>query len=245
VPSTPSTPTLPRRPKPKTYFLTGASRGLGLECVRQLCSNPFNTIIAGVRSTTSSSISTLKALNEQNKNIHIIECNVSDPISLSALEFRVAEILSISGANLDYIFNLAGMSMNNNNSFSSSDTFLTLDPTVFQAQMQANVLGPAKIIQSLRRYLARGAVVMNLSSGLGGLPRSCTYSISMAALQRLTVHAARDLKPMGVRVVCMEPGAKGGGEVTVRVEGMLRVVGGLGERDSGGWFRWDGGSMMW
>ncbi|KAF1843368.1 NAD(P)-binding protein [Cucurbitaria berberidis CBS 394.84] len=237
--------------KMRTYFLTGANRGIGLEFVRQLSSNPHTTVIAGVRSK-SNDISTLEALNT-NSNVHIIECDVSSPDSLSSLSFRVAEILSQTGANLDYLFNIAGINA------TSADTSLSLDAESLQRHMQINVLGPAKIVQSLRGYLARGAVVMNMTSGLGSLTvatdvtKCCTYSMSKAALNMLTLHQAKDLKGAGVKVLCMDPGwvkTRMGGkgamiEAQVSVESMLGVVAGLKDGDSGKFYRYDGGVIPW
>ncbi|KAF2850481.1 NAD(P)-binding protein [Plenodomus tracheiphilus IPT5] len=242
-----------RKSKMPVYFLTGANRGIGLEFVRQLASKPSNTIIAGVRSLNGD-ISELKELAASgNSNIHIIECDVSSLDSLSSIEFRVAEILSKTGANLDYLFNIAGINA------TSTDTSLTLDPKSLAEHMQTNVLGPAKIVESLRKYLARGATVLNMSSGLGSLTvatdvtKCCTYSMSKAALNMLTLHQARDLKNVGVRVVCMDPGwvkTRMGGkgamiEANVSVESMLDVVDNLKEKDSGKFYRYDGAIVPW
>lgn len=235
-----------------TYFLTGANRGIGLEFVRQLCAKPSNTIIAGVRSK-SSDISDLQHLAQTTNNVHIIECDVSSLDSLSSIEFRVAEILTKTGASLDFLFNIAGINA------TSADTSLTLDPESLQNHMQTNVFGPAKIVMALRKYLARGATVLNMSSGLGSLTvatdvtKCCTYSMSKAALNMLTLHQAKDLKAAGVKVVCMDPGwvkTRMGGkgamiEASESVESMLEVVGGLKAEDSGKFYRYDGAFVPW
>ena len=236
-----------------TYFLTGANRGIGLEFVRQLSAHPSNTIIAGVRSQSSVDLKPLLALNTPHNNIHIVDCDVSSLDSLSGLEFRVAEILSKKRCNLDFVFNIAGINA------TSSDTSLTLEPDSLANHMQTNVFGPAKIVQSLRRYLARGATVLNMSSGLGSLAvasdvtKCCTYSMSKAALNMLTVHQSKDLKGNGVKVICMDPGwvkTRMGGEGAVlepqeSVRGMLDVVAGLRETDSGKFYRYDGEIVPW
>ncbi|EOA83782.1 uncharacterized protein SETTUDRAFT_138378 [Exserohilum turcica Et28A] len=234
-----------------TYFLTGANRGIGLEFVRQLAAKPTNTIIAGVRSK-SADLSDLHALNTHN-NVHIVECDVSSLESLAGIEFRVAEILSKTGSNLDFLFNVAGINA------TSSDTSLTLDPKSISAHMQTNVVGPAKIVQSLKRYLARNATVLNMTSGLGSLAvatdmtKCCSYSMSKAALNMLTVHQSKDLKGNGVKVICMDPGwvkTRMGGEGALieaqrSVKKMLRVVEGLKEADSGKFYRYDGEIVPW
>lgn len=234
------------------YFLTGANRGIGLEFVRQLAPHPNTTLIAGVRSK-SASMPTLSALAKAHPSIHIIECDVSSLDSLSSLEFRVAEILSKTGANLDYVFNIAGINA------TETDTSLTLDAQSVQQHMQTNVVGPAKIVEALRKYLARGATIVNVTSGLASLTRAmsatkcCTYSMSKAALNMLTLHQARDLKAAGVKIVCMDPGwvktEMGGKEALIEavesVENMLRVVDGLGSEDSGKFYSYDGSIVTW
>ncbi|KAF2714179.1 NAD(P)-binding protein [Pleomassaria siparia CBS 279.74] len=235
-----------------TYFLTGANRGIGLEFVRQLSSDPSNNIIAAVRSRRSE-LAALKAMAKSHRNVHLIECDVSSPDSIASLEFRVAEILSRTGENLNYLFNVAGINS------SSSDTSLSVDPVSLQNHMNTNVLGPAKIVETLRQYLARGAVVMNLSSGLGsmtvatGVSKCCTYSISKAAQNMLTLHQARDLKRSHVIVIAMEPGwvkSDMGGkgamvEPEISIEGMLDVVKGLKRDDSGKFYSFNGSQIPW
>jgi NAD(P)-dependent dehydrogenase (short-subunit alcohol dehydrogenase family) len=234
-----------------TYFLTGANRGIGLEFVRQLSANPKNTIIAGVRSRKSD-LDDLKACT-QHGNVHIIECDVSSVDSIASLEFRVAEILSRSGENLNYLFNVAGINA------TSSDTSLSIDPVSLGNHMNVNVLGPAKVVETLRPYLARGAVVMNMTSGLASMtaakstPKCCTYSVSKAAQNMLTLHQARDLKRHHVIAICMDPGwvkTRMGGkgamvEPEVSIVGMLDVLHGLKNEDSGKFYRFDGSQIPW
>lgn len=236
-----------------TYFLTGANRGIGLEFVRQLAPTPKNSIIAAVRSKKNDHAE-LKGLVLKYRNVHIIECDVSSTDSISSLAFRVAEILSRTGENLNYLFNVAGINA------TSSDTALSIDPASLQNHMNVNVLGPAKIVETLQQYLARGAVVVNLTSGLASMtvakdmPKCCTYSISKAAQNMLSLHQARDLKRShGAIVICLDPGwvkTRMGGkgamvEPEVSVGSMLEVIAGLKREDSGKFLRFDGGSVPW
>jgi NAD(P)-dependent dehydrogenase (short-subunit alcohol dehydrogenase family) len=239
-----------------TYFLTGANRGLGLEFVRQLASQPNTTIIAGVRNKnsdrSSNDLSALENLNKAN-NIHIIECNVSDLESLNSVESRVTEILSKTGTKLDFLFNIAGINA------TSADTSLTFTNESLMNHMQTNVWGPAHIVQALNKSLASGATILNMTSGLGslevatGAPKCCTYSMSKAALNMLTLHQARDLKSAGVKVITVDPGwvktRMGGKDAMIEAEesisGMLKVVGGLKEADSGKFYKYDGEIVPW
>ena len=234
-----------------TYFITGANRGIGLEFVRQLSTNPSNNIIAAVRSRKSD-LSDLKVFAKYG-HVHVIECDVSSTDSIASLEFRVVEILSKTGENLNFLFNVAGINA------TSSDTSLSIDPTSLENHMNTNVLGPAKIVETLKRYLARGAVVMNMTSGLASMtvakdtPKCCTYSISKAAQNMLTLHQSRDLKRSHVKVICMDPGwvkTRMGGkgamvEPEVSIAGMLDIVGSLKSDDTGKFYRFDGSQIPW
>ncbi|KAF2201072.1 NAD(P)-binding protein [Delitschia confertaspora ATCC 74209] len=234
-----------------TYFLTGANRGLGLEFVRQLSQSPSNTIIAGVRSLTGE----LNDLNELAKkdNVHVIECDVGSLDSISGVQSRISEILPNQGEKkINYLFNVAGINA------TSSDTALTIDPASLQNHMNVNVLGPAKIVETLLDDLAPDAVVLNMSSGLGSMAvatdvtKCCTYSISKAALNMLTIHMAKDLKDRAT-VICMDPGwvkTRMGGEGAIEepevsIEGMLKTVHGLKKEDSGKFYRFSGDIVPW
>ncbi|KAF2242849.1 short chain dehydrogenase/reductase SDR [Trematosphaeria pertusa] len=234
-----------------TYFLTGANRGIGLEFVRQLSADANNNIIAAVRSKKGD-LDELKALTTKG-NVRIIECDVSSLDSISSLEFRVAEILTKTGDSINYLFNVAGINA------TSSDTSLSIDPASLQNHMNVNVLGPAKIVETLQRYLARGAMVMNMTSGLASMtvakdmPKCCTYSISKAAQNMLSLHQARELRRNHAIVICMDPGwvkTRMGGkgamvQPEVSIAGMLDVLKGLKKEDSGKFFRFDGSQVPW
>jgi NAD(P)-dependent dehydrogenase (short-subunit alcohol dehydrogenase family) len=85
------------------------------------------------------------------------------------------------------------------------------------------------------------------------MPKCCTYSISKAAQNMLTLHQARDLKRSHVTVICMDPGwvkTRMGGkgamvEPDVSISGMLGVLGNLKREDSGKFYRFDGSQVPW
>jgi NAD(P)-dependent dehydrogenase (short-subunit alcohol dehydrogenase family) len=69
----------------------------------------------------------------------------------------------------------------------------------------------------------------------------------------LTVHQSKDLKSAGVKVICMDPGwvkTRMGGpeaqiEAEVSISGMMKIVNGLKESDSGKYYRYDGEIVPW
>jgi NAD(P)-dependent dehydrogenase (short-subunit alcohol dehydrogenase family) len=229
------------------YFITGANRGLGLEFVRQLSPGNENTIIACTRSLDSD-LTDLKALG--NGNVHILQCDTGSLSSISALEESVPHILG--DKKIDFLFNNAGINP------TSADTSLTIDPDSLKLQLDVNVIGPAKIVETLRAHLAKGAVIMNMTSGLGSLNLSlqntkcCTYSISKAALNMVTVHQAHDLRGEAI-VITMDPGwvkTRLGGvgailEPEESIGGMLKVLRGLKPEDTAKFYHYSGNEIPW
>jgi NAD(P)-dependent dehydrogenase (short-subunit alcohol dehydrogenase family) len=77
--------------------------------------------------------------------------------------------------------------------------------------------------------------------------------MSKAAQNMATVQLAKALAPRGIKVVALSPGwvrtDMGGAEGTLSpeesVEGLLRVIGGLRDQDSGTFLDWRGESMAW
>jgi len=84
------------------------------------------------------------------------------------------------------------------------------------------------------------------------MTKCCTYSISKAAQNMLTLHQARDLKKQAI-VICMDPGwvkTRMGGkgafvEPEVSIKGMLEVIEGLKKEDTGKFYRFDGSQCHW
>ena len=233
-----------------TYFITGTSRGIGLEYVRQLSKTPDNTIYATVRSL-SSDHSELKALNTHS-NIHILECEFSSEASIGKLADAIP-----AGTQFDYIINNAAIQQ------SQSQKAFNLGWDLVLSHVTSNALGPAKVVQTLLPFIKPGgnAVVVNITSGMGSLglqatgkipPHILPYCISKASLNMLTVHQAFELKGKAI-VVCVDPGhvktQLGGDSAPLEVDesagGVLKVVHGLQSSDSGKYLLYDGKELPW
>lgn len=238
------------------YVITGTNRGIGLEFTRQLAASPTNTILATVRSL-SSDLGALRAI--ASPTTHILECDTSHLESIHSFAKAAAHILAPANLKIDYLINNAAI---NAASWQSS---LTLNPDDVHAQIQTNVLGPAKTVEFLlgMGLLSDNVRILNMTSGLASLevsgemvPRKAAgYSISKAALNMLAVHQAEDLKDKlpGVVVIVMDPGwvkTRMGGQGAMlepeeSVGGMLKVLGELTVEDNGKFFGRDGKEIPW
>src|SRR5271157_4570830 len=87
--------------KQTVYFVTGASRGIGLEFVNQLIKRENSIVYAGVRNPSS--------LNQHfpslPTNLHILSCDVTSDDSVAAA-FRTVSQMS---GRLDVLINNAGI----------------------------------------------------------------------------------------------------------------------------------------
>lgn len=232
-----------------TYVITGANRGLGFEFVRQLANDGSNTIIAGTRSLDSD-LSALKSINKHN-NIHVLECDTSSTSSITSFASSAGKTLGDSG--VDYLLNNGAIST------APDMSSLQIEAEELDKHIHTNVLGVATVVEKFLPYLKKGSLVMNMTSGLGSMQVSTEvhkcpiYSISKAALNMLTIHQAAELKPRGVRAICMDPGwvkTRMGGEGAVlepeeSISGMLKTIHGVGDIEMAKFLTYTGKEVPW
>lgn len=137
------------------YAITGANRGLGLEFVRQLLGDSSNTVIGAVRSMQND-LTDLKALDKEG-HLRILECDTSNPSSISRFGDEVTKLLGKDGQ-LHYLINNAGINT------VPDQTSLDLDENTLQQHISVNVFGPAKTVQVLLPHLQERSVIANMVS---------------------------------------------------------------------------------
>jgi len=225
-----------------TYFITGASRGLGLEYVRQLlAASPNNTVIATAR-TPSAPLTELKGLGK----LHVFPCEVSSKESVEACAEEVKKVTD----RIDYLFNNAGTSVGHDN---PSDMKVEGLKTMFDT----NVVGQVLVVQALESLFVKGTVIVNVTSGLGSLGDALArgavintgYSITKAAVNMLSIQQA--LHYRDCIVISLDPGwvkTDMGGpnaplEKTESISTVLKTVHGLKKEDSGYSFLYNGNKI--
>lgn len=236
------------------YVITGTRTGIGLEYVRQLAKSPSNTIFAVVRSVTAD-IAALEAVRRDGPGkVHIVECDVSSEQSIGGLASKLSPALS-ADTKIDVIINNAALL------HSRQETSLTLSSEALFSHITTNTIGPAKVLQAVLPLLADGAVVANITSGIGSLAmltdgrinaEITPYSISKTALNMLTVHQAKHLQGKAV-VVCVDPGhvkTEMGGpnavmEIQDSAQGVLKTLASLGKADTGKFLLYNGTELPW
>lgn len=193
----------------KIALVTGATRGIGLETVRQLASEGVHTLLAG-RSRDSAVQAALK-LQAEGLPVEALVLDVTDPASITA---AVAAVANRHGR-LDILVNNAGILVDDPALKVSEQTQET-----WRRTFDTNVFGLIAITQAFLPLLHASSAgrIVNVSSILGsvtlhGDPASPiydfklpAYNVSKSAVNAWTVQLAHELRDTRIKVNAIHPG---------------------------------------
>ena len=173
-------------------FITGTSSGIGEATARHLASLGFN-VFAGVRKQED-------AERIAGPRVEAVIVDVVDNDSVAAAVEQIGAAVGNAG--------LAGLVNNAGIAVAGPLEFLPIEE--FQRQLEVNVTGVVRTTQAMLPLIrkARGRIV-NMSS-IGGrvaLPMVAPYNASKFALEGLSDALRRELRPWGIHVALIEPGA--------------------------------------
>ena len=181
----------------KICLVTGASRGIGYELVKQLSKHEHYKVYAFSRNEEN-----LKQLSALAPNIEYIQGDITRTEDRN----RVFEVLDGDFSKLDILVNNAGLLYNKDiEHINNEEIELTFD---------VNIISVIKFIQCLLPLLknAKPAHIVNISS-MGGFQGSqkfkglSVYSASKAALNILSEALAEELKEEEIKVNALNLGA--------------------------------------
>lgn len=219
-------------------LVLGASRGIGLEWVRQARA-------AGARVVaTARDDAGLQRLREL--GAVALKLDVSDAASVSGLAWQ------IDGDQFDEVAVVAGV-------FGPRTAHIRQLPTEaeFSQVMQTNVLGPMRVLPQILDALAPQAKLALLSSRMGsmGLRNSAGSSLYRASKAALNSYLKDVSLELAGRAICvsLHPGwvqTDMGGEqadidVQTSVAGMRATLGRLSPADNGSFLNYDGQALAW
>lgn len=223
--------------KALSVLVIGASRGIGLELVRQYRAAGAQ-VVATARDDAA--LQQLRALGAQP-----IRLDVTQVTSVAGLAWQ------IDGEAFDIVIVNAGV---------YGPRLRTLDspsPADFDQVMRTNVLGPMQVIPQLTGALAAGARLVVLSSVLAsiggrGQASGWLYSASKAALNSVLKDVSIALAGRAI-CVAVHPGwvrtdmggPNGQLDVEDSVADLRRLIDGLGPADNGGFRNHDGSRFEW
>ncbi|KAJ5823593.1 Short-chain dehydrogenase/reductase SDR [Penicillium robsamsonii] len=195
-----------------SYLITGASRGLGFEFVRNLAQNPDNTVIGLVRNKAAADS---KAKEEGLHNVHMVEAQYTDLASLK----KAAEVVKgITAGALDYLVNNAA-SVSHVTQFKTlgdfDDDFETLEKDLLES-LEVNLLGVIKTVHAFLPLIKNGKAkkVISISTGMADIDlvneaeiaTSAPYAISKGALNVAVAKYNALYNEEGILFLAISPG---------------------------------------
>lgn len=234
------------------YAISGASRGIGLEFVRQLLARG-DTVEAGAR-VPSEARQLASLAREAGARLRIHPLDVTDAASVRAFANVVGE------APVDVLINNAGIG-------GKWNPLTQLDFVDMSRVLETNALGPMRLSAALMSAVLKGptrkiihlttrmaSLADNTPAGVYGFAGGAyAYRMSKAALNAGMRTMAVDFREQGLITAVLNPGwvqtDLGGRMAPLRaedsVQGMLRVIDELTLLNSGRFFDFQGKEVPW
>ncbi len=182
--------------KGKTALITGSSRGVGQQISLGLASLGANIILHGRKMENTTQ--TFALLKDYHVEVHRVAGDLSDNNKRSKL---VKEILDTFGG-IDILYNNAAIMSPYRNTIwehTREDWESTFQVNVFAMYYLCSAFIPGMIERGYGR-------VINLTSGIKDQPELAPYSVSKAAVNKLTEDISVKLENTGVRINSLDPG---------------------------------------
>jgi NAD(P)-dependent dehydrogenase (short-subunit alcohol dehydrogenase family) len=181
--------------KKKLALVTGANRGVGEAIVRGLAAIDNFKVLLGSRSLEKGRA----AASHMDGEVIPVELDLG---SRELLKHQMEAILAAHGP-IDVLVN--------NGAILEEGTTLTVTDEAFDKSLRVNTVAPLELIRMVLPGMAANGYgrIVNITSNWGsfdaGLGGPIAYSTSKAALNAITMIAARDM-PQGVKINSMCPG---------------------------------------
>jgi NAD(P)-dependent dehydrogenase (short-subunit alcohol dehydrogenase family) len=176
----------------KTWLITGAGRGMGVEFARAALEAGHNVVATGRNPDTVHS-----AVGEH-ENLLVTALDVTDPHSVEA---AAAAAIDRFGR-IDVLLNNAGTFV--------AGFFEELTTEQVRAQIETNLFGPMTVTRAVLPVMRRqrSGLVISISSGAGqiGSPSGSAYAASKFALEGWMESLTGEVQPFGIRTMIVEPG---------------------------------------
>ena len=176
----------------KTVFITGGSKGIGAEAVKQFTRCDYKVAFT----YHSSKENALNLAKETGASAIFCDVSRSDSVNLAILEAKE------QFGSIDILINNAGI-----DEFS---LFTDITDEMWSKMIDTNLSSAFFASRSVLPDMIKkkDGVIINVSSMWGEVGASCEvhYSVSKAGLIGLTKALAKEVGPSGIRVNCITPG---------------------------------------
>src|SRR5690606_25209241 len=193
----------------KIALVTGATRGIGRETVRQLAQAGMHTLLAG--RTHQAAVAEALKLHAEGLPVEAIQLDVTDADSVEAAYRTVVE----RHGRLDVLINNAGIVLDDTTLPSSAQAMETWRRTI-----ETNAFAMVAVTRLFQPLILRSPAgrIVNVSSLLGSITlhsqpgspvygfTAPAYSVSKSAVNAWTVQLACELRDTSVKVNAVHPG---------------------------------------
>lgn len=223
-----------------TVFITGASRGLGLEFARQYAQAGWRVIATCRNLGGSEGLPGLPGVET-----HALDVTDFEAMKALAVKFETCPI--------DLFLCNAGI-------FGGDQEFGEVEPQDFARTLNTNLIAPTMLAQAFWPQVAasKGRVMAFLSSRMGSMEDNKSggyyiYRASKAGLNAIVKSLSVDLEAKGILAVALHPGwvkTDMGGEAALlqpseSIAGLRQVLAGLSQKHSGKFLNYDGLEIPW
>jgi NAD(P)-dependent dehydrogenase (short-subunit alcohol dehydrogenase family) len=180
----------------KVAVVTGASTGFGFETATKLARDGYR-VFGTARDLSGRNADAKRKL--ENAGVTVVELDVTDQ---GSVDRGAAQILELAGR-VDVLVNNAGTA--------HMGTFEAFTPESVERQFATNVIGPVRINRAFLPGMRerKSGLIVFVSSVVGRvvIPFIGVYTASKWALEAMAESLSYELRPVGVDVAIVEPGA--------------------------------------
>lgn len=177
----------------KTWFVTGASQGLGLELVKQLLAKEYNVI-----AVTRNSGKLKKALHIDSSKLLALDMDITNEESVAK---AINEGINHFGK-IDFLVNNAGYGLLGGIEEASASEV--------QTNFDINVFGLLNVTRTILPFMRKekSGTIINISSVFGLIAGAGwgIYCATKFAVEGLSEALEQEVKQFGIKVIIIEPG---------------------------------------
>ncbi len=220
-------------------LVTGASRGLGLELIKEGLTRGY-TMVAGRLASDAvedEALLTLKSVYGQQLELLVMDVTSCESVQASVEAFKAKY------DHLDFVVNNAGVLFESK--FDEHDAMAEMNIEMLRKTLEVNTIGPARVLKYYAPFIYAGtkSTLITISSEAGHLTpggyRYLAYSVSKHAVnmytQQIRNYLVSEKESLGIRVFMVHPGrmqtvmGKENAQIspTVPAKGILDLVDGV------------------
>jgi NAD(P)-dependent dehydrogenase (short-subunit alcohol dehydrogenase family) len=234
-----------------TVLVTGASRGIGLEFVRQYAAQGWS-VLASCRDPAAARA--LQAIGSEQRAVRVHALDVSDVAAIDGLA------KSLRGQPIDVLINNAGLyGPRAGVDHDPGQLFGHMDYAKWRQLFAVNAIAPFRMAEAFVEHVAASdqKKIIALTSRMSSIAETSgsfhAYRTTKAALNMAMASLARDLAPRGIRIGLFSPGwvrtDMGGSHAPLSVEesvrGLCQRIAELDDTNSGSFRDFDGKPLPW